>query len=683
MKRKGVGSRKGARNKKKIQTDLKEKISKNKTLQESKDKHSPIVGVDASGSRLEAFDQRDYFATASEDITKRKKAEEEIRMLSKFPAENPNPVVRLSKEGVILYSNAAGLPILADWKRGIGQDAPDQWCQLVHEVLDSRTKTEFEEEHRNRAFSFVLAPIVDAGYVNIYGLDITERKRAEEDLREARTYLENLIDYANAPIIVWDTAYRITRFNHAFERLTGHKAADVLGKPLEILFPEDSKEESLKHISRALSGEYWEIVEIPILRSDSSVRTVLWNSANIYGKDGTNVVATIAQGQDITQRKLAEQALRDSQIDLNRAQAVAKTGSWRLDMPRDELLWSDETYRIFGIPKGTPMTYETFLSTVYPDDREYVDQKWKAALRGEPYDVEHRIIVNGKIKWVREKAELEFDKDGAIMSGFGTAQEITELKDMQARLEEYSKHLEQLVDEKTQKLNEAERMATIGETAGMVGHDIRNPLQSIEGAVYLAREELKSLPSETQEKKELNEILEIIENQTRYIDHIVADLQDFARTPMVQLRETDIQELINEALSVVEISDNIEVSTTIQEGIQKLMIDPTCIKRVLINLIENAVQSMPNGGKLTVKAFIEPEAAYIAVEDTGSGISAEDKPKVFTPLFTTKAKGQGFGLPVCKKLVEAHHGEITFESEAGKGTTFKIKLPLSKEASQK
>jgi PAS domain-containing protein len=114
--------------------------------------------------------------------------------------------------------------------------------------------------------------------------------------------------------------------------------------------------------------------------------------------------------REITERKKAEKALRESEEDLSRAQAVAHTGSWRLDVRKDQLLWSDEVHRIFGIPRGTPMTYETFLASVHPEDREYVDREWTAALQGEPYDIEHRIIVGDEVKWVRERAELEFDR---------------------------------------------------------------------------------------------------------------------------------------------------------------------------------------------------------------------------------------------------------------------------------
>ena len=148
--------------------------------------------------------------------------------------------------------------------------------------------------------------------------DITERKRMENELSETRDYLENLINHANAPIIVWDAFSRITRFNHAFERLTGLRATEALGEPLSILFPENSQEESLDYIGRTLSGERWDAVEIPILGTDGSVRTVLWNSANIYGKDGITVVSTIAQGQDITERKWMEEELRKARDELER-----------------------------------------------------------------------------------------------------------------------------------------------------------------------------------------------------------------------------------------------------------------------------------------------------------------------------------------------------------------------------
>jgi PAS domain S-box-containing protein len=149
--------------------------------------------------------------------------------------------------------------------------------------------------------------------------DITERKRAEAELRETRDYLDNLIGYANAPIIVWNPAFRITRFNHAFERLTGYIADEMIGQELRVLFPETSRDESLDKIARTSSGEYWESVEIPILRKDGAIRIALWNSANIHAADGKTLLATIAQGQDITERKRAEETQKKLTKELTRS----------------------------------------------------------------------------------------------------------------------------------------------------------------------------------------------------------------------------------------------------------------------------------------------------------------------------------------------------------------------------
>jgi PAS domain S-box-containing protein len=126
--------------------------------------------------------------------------------------------------------------------------------------------------------------------------------------------------------------------------------------------------------------------------------------------------------------KKAEESLRTSQANLQRAQAVAHIGSWYLDIPRNELVWSNELYRICKVPVGTPLTYEKFLAIVHPDDRDFVDGAWNAAMRGAPYDIEHRIQVDGDTKWIREKAELTLDADGHAIGGIGIAHDITESK---------------------------------------------------------------------------------------------------------------------------------------------------------------------------------------------------------------------------------------------------------------
>lgn len=276
--------------------------------------------------------------------------------------------------------------------------------------------------------------------------DITRRKKLENELNETTDYLTKLINYANAPIIVWEPSRKISRFNHAFETLTGYRSDEVIGKDLEMLFPESSRQGSLEKIGDTLDGEHWESVEIPILSKNGEIRIVLWNSANIFSKDLSEIVSTIAQGQDITERKRAEEELRQSRKDMDHAQEVGQIGSWRMDVRRNVLTWSDENHRIFGVPKGTPMTYETFLETIHPEDRPFVDAKWKAALEGAPYDIEHRIRIGEQVKWLREKAYLEFDDAGILMGGFGISQDITNRKNAESQVEKLQEEQRIILD---------------------------------------------------------------------------------------------------------------------------------------------------------------------------------------------------------------------------------------------
>ena len=190
----------------------------------------------------------------------------------------------------------------------------DAYCRVVETgvplIEESIIEDLYGTEVRRRVFDIRVARLGD-GIVALWH-EVTDRVQAEEELRRTSSYLENLITFANAPIIVWDPDLKITRFNRAFEVLTGHRAMDVLAAPLEILFPEQSREEAINHIRRTMAGERWETLEIPILRKDGTIRDVLWNSANIFDEDGTAVIATIAQGYDITEQKRAEEQLKAS-----------------------------------------------------------------------------------------------------------------------------------------------------------------------------------------------------------------------------------------------------------------------------------------------------------------------------------------------------------------------------------
>ncbi|MGE5532920.1 MAG: sensor histidine kinase, partial [Bacillota bacterium] len=250
------------------------------------------------------------------------------------------------------------------------------------------------------------------------------------------------------------------------------------------------------------------------------------------------------------------------------------------------------------------------------------------------------------------------------------------LEESAVRLEEYANQMESLANKIAEELKNSERLAAIGATAGMVGHDIRNPLQAITGDLFLAKTELAETP-DSEEKKNTLESLQEIEKNIEYINKIVADLQDFARPLKPHMEEGDLKQIIDELLSKNGLPTNIKVDVRVQPDARKIMADCAYLNRILYNLVTNAVQAMQKGGKLKISIYRDKNTndSVIEVKDTGVGIPEEAKSKLFTPMFTTKSKGQGFGLAVIKRMAEALKGTVSFESQEGKGTKFTVRLP--------
>lgn len=289
------------------------------------------------------------------------------------------------------------------------------------------------------------APIRDAageviGAVLVFH-DVTERRRSEEALRKSTEELEKRTLELNAILssvqdylFIFDPGGRFVFANKMLLDLWGLPADQVIGKTMgDLNYPEEVDAALREAMERVLRSGQVVVNETRYARP-SGVRGTYENIlAPMSGPDG-HVAFVVCSSRDISERKDAELELQRIEEDLVRAQAVSQTGSWRLDVLSNALHWSGETHRLFGIPKGTPLTYEAFLSAVHPDDRGFVDKKWAAALRGEPYDIEHRIVVCGQVKWVRERAQLDFDSGGVLLGGFGTAQDITERKRMEEAL---------------------------------------------------------------------------------------------------------------------------------------------------------------------------------------------------------------------------------------------------------
>ncbi|MBW8012192.1 MAG: PAS domain S-box protein [Chloroflexi bacterium] len=315
---------------------------------------------------------------------------------------------------------------------------------------------------------------------------------------------------------------------------------------------------------------------------------------------------------------------------------------------------------------------------LHPDEIEASVERMQQILTGKPTSSEYRVITkDGRLRWFQGYNRPMWDEAHNRVIGFiGAARDITERKKAEEALQEYSERLEDMVDARTRELKAAqeqlirkERLAVLGELAGGVGHELRNPMTGISNAVYY----LKTILPEADEK--VTEYLEIISQEVINTSKIVSDLLDYGGLKPTDKQHTEIRDVITQAIKRNSAPGNIKVTTRIASKLPGVFVDASQIGQVFDNLLTNAFQAMPDGGQIKIGAKVKQNWVHISVKDSGGGIAEKNQKKIFEPLFTTKARGIGLGLPLSKRLVEANGGELIMESVEGKGSTFTIKLP--------
>jgi sigma-B regulation protein RsbU (phosphoserine phosphatase) len=276
-------------------------------------------------------------------------------------------------------------------------------------------------------------------------LSVAVRRRAAEAeagrqaARLASLYNRSLLEASLDPLVTIGPDGTITDVNAATELVTGRTRAELLGTDFADYCTEPEKAQA--GYQQVFRDGFVRDYALELRHRDGHLTSVLYN-ASVYRDDRGTVRGVFAAARDITALRRVEEALRESETKLNRAQEVAHIGSWYLDIPHNRLTWSDEVFRIFGVPKDRALTYDAFLDTVHPEDRASVETAWTAALHGAPYDIEHRIVVDGALKWVRERAQVAFDTDGHAVEGIGTVQDVTERKRAEEALRETEKREE-------------------------------------------------------------------------------------------------------------------------------------------------------------------------------------------------------------------------------------------------
>ncbi len=303
----------------------------------------------------------------------------------------------------------------------------------------------------------------------------------------------------------------------------------------------------------------------------------------------------------------------------------------------------------------------TRISELYQHSATH--QRWKRVMadKGIVRSFEARLRRHDDgIIWVRDTARAVRDESGEILHYEGSLEEITEQKKAQAALE---KAQEQLI--------RREKLAMLGQLAGGVAHELRNPLGAISNAVYY----LKMVLDDTEEITD--EYLDILSQEVQNAEKIISDLLDFARIKSSARRSVAVGEIVDRVLDREAIPENVDTTVQIPTQLPSVTVDPQQIAQVVSNLVSNAHQAMPDGGRLTITAERQDEVVQLSVNDTGHGIPPETMDRLFEPLFTTRAKGIGLGLAISKHLLESNDATINVESEVGRGSTFTISLPTT------
>jgi PAS domain S-box-containing protein len=503
--------------------------------------------------------------------------------------------------------------------------------------------------------------------------DISERFENEKAVRESEEKYRNLVNEMQSGLALHEIIldengipvdYRFLDVNPAFERLTGLKKENILGKTVLEVLPQTEKFWIERYGQVALTGESVEFEEY-------AASLDRYYSVVAY-RPKENQFAVIVH--EITERRRAEEKLKDNLALLRIAGEVTKLGGWNVNLEENRSYWSDVVAKIHEMPAGYAPMLEDGINFYAPEWRDKITKVFTdCATKGIPYNEKMEIITStGKRVWIKTIGEAVRNEKGEIFKVHGGFQDISE--EVAAEIEK---------EKLTQQLVQAQKMESIGRLAGGVAHDFNNMLSVIIGRVELA---LMKTGSENPVFNELVEIQNAAERSAALIKQLLA----FARKQVISPKILDVNENVEKILVLVKrlISENVELKWIPQKKVWNILMDPTQLDQIFTNLCINAKDAMSDGGTITISAenvvvysvdedrpgLIPGDFVKISVEDNGHGMDKETASQIFEPFFTTKehGKGTGLGLATVFGIVKQNNGYVYCFSEEGVGTRFEI-----------
>ena len=470
--------------------------------------------------------------------------------------------------------------------------------------------------------------------------------------------------------------------NEGFTKILGYTREEVEGTStldLDIWVDKREREKLVSTLQKMGS-----IKDFPakFRKKNAEIIEGLTSAENIELNETPHILSTT---RDITEQKIAENALRESEEKFRNAFALSPDAVSITNMVDGNITSVND-----GFTKILEYSAEEVVGMSGNDldiweDKNDLQKMANDLLRnGSVHGLEARFHTkSGEIRYgLTTAVVIQINGIPHILS---TTRDITDQKVAEKTVQEYSSHLEEMVDDRTRELNKAqerllrqERLAALGQLAGSIAHELRNPL----GVISNATAYLSMIQPEADEK--VREYIEIIQSETHTSEKIIADLMDYARLQTVERKPANISEIIRNARRRNPAPAYIKASEDVSTDLPQVMVNAIQIEQVIGNLLTNAYQAMPTAGKLIIKAELNGDSSdeewiKISVKDNGEGIAQEDMERIFEPLFTTKAKGIGLGLAVSKKIIDANQGRIEVESQPGKGSTFTLYLPIQKE----